>query len=74
MQLQFIKLRLIALAMLFPSFKIEGGDYVLLNDILCIFNLREDYALGLIGQSCNVDTKVKIHDDCLLVLKDKFNL
>ena len=33
-----------------PSFKIEGGEYVFLNDILCIFNLREDYALGLIAQ------------------------
>ena len=45
-----------------PSFKIEGGEYVLLNDILCIFNLREDYALGLITQSYKVDIEVMIDD------------
>ena len=32
-----------------PSFKIGAGEYVFLNDILSIFNLREDYALGLIA-------------------------
>ena len=46
---------------------------MLSNDILCIFNLREDYALGLIAQSCNVDMDIKIDDDPLLVLEDKFN-
>ena len=45
----------------------------MLNDILCIFNLREDYALGLIAQSCKVDREVRIDDDPLLELEDKFN-
>ena len=56
-----------------PSYKIEGGEYVFLKDILCIFNLREDYALGLIAQSSKVDKEVKIDDDPLLELKDKLN-
>ena len=34
-----------------------------LNDILCIFNLREDYAVSLIAQSCKVDKEVMIDDD-----------
>ena len=56
-----------------PSFKIGAGEYVFLNDILSIFNLREDYALGLIAQSCRVDKYVMIDDDPLMELEDMFN-
>ena len=56
-----------------PSFKIGAGEYVFLNDILSIFNLREDYALGLIAQSCRVDKYVKIDDDPLMELEDMFD-
>lgn len=56
-----------------PSFKIGAGEYVFLNDILSIFNLREDYALGLIAQSCRVDNYVMIDDDPLMELEDMFN-
>ena len=40
---------------------------------MCILNLREDYAIGLIAQSCKVDKEVTIDDDSLLELEDKFN-
>ena len=56
-----------------PSFKIGAGENVFLNDILSILNLREDYALGLIAQSCRVDKYVKIDDDPLMELEDMFN-
>ena len=56
-----------------PSFKIGAGEYVFLNDILSIFNLREDYALGLIAQSCRVDKYVMIDDDPMMELEDMFN-
>ena len=56
-----------------PSFEIGAGEYVFLNDILSIFNRREDYALWLIAQSCRVDKYVMIDDDPLMELEDMFN-
>lgn len=48
-----------AMVPILPSFNIDGEEYILLHDILHIFNLRKDYALGLIAQSYNVDKEVK---------------
>ena len=44
-----------------------------LHEILHIFNLQEDYALGLIAQSCNVDKEAMVDEDSMVVLEDKFN-
>lgn len=56
-----------------PTFKIGEFEYVLLHDVQAIFNLREDFALAALVQSCKLDVEVGIDDDKLQSLEDNFN-
>lgn len=48
-----------------PSFIIENKEYLLLHDIQVIFNLREDYTLGVIAQALEYEKERVVEDPVL---------
>ncbi len=59
---------------IFPEFKIEGKQYILLSDIQKVFSIREDYALAAIAKTTEQNEGFESDDSQeFLDLEENFN-
>ncbi|MCO5593821.1 hypothetical protein L7F22_047839 [Adiantum nelumboides] len=54
----------------FPTYKFNQKEYVLLNDIQHLFDLREDYALAILAEWASNDKGFISYSPCLLAVLD----